>query len=143
MRWWDTSALIALLSKEQATSQVAALLAHDQAMAIWWGTKVEGISAIARPEHAGTLRATDAAQLLARLDGMLLSALEVPPSERVRELACRLLRSYRLRAADALQLAAALVWAEDRPTGLDFVCLDQRLREAASREGFLVLPELD
>jgi hypothetical protein len=45
-----------------------------------------------------------------------------------------------LRAADALQLAAALVWCQGDPLQHGFVCLDQRLREAARREGFTALP---
>lgn len=36
---------------------------------------------------------------------------------------------------------AALVWADEAPTGQAFVCLDDRLREAAQAEGFSVLPE--
>jgi hypothetical protein len=39
-----------------------------------------------------------------------------------------------------LQLAAALVWCEEQPHGEAFVTLDDRLREAATREGFSVHP---
>jgi hypothetical protein len=58
----------------------------------------------------------------------------------VREQAGRVLRLHPLRVADALQLAAALVWCQGDPIHHDFVCLDQRLREAARREGFHILP---
>jgi hypothetical protein len=34
------------------------------------------------------------------------------------------------------------VWADDSPAGEAFVCLDDRRREAAGREGFQVLPEV-
>jgi hypothetical protein len=44
-----------------------------------------------------------------------------------------------LRAADALQLAAAIEAAEGRPRGLGFVTLDLRLADAARREGFRVI----
>lgn len=44
------------------------------------------------------------------------------------------------KAADSLQLAAALVWANGHPTSHSFVCLDEKLRDAAHREGFKVLP---
>jgi hypothetical protein len=54
--------------------------------------------------------------------------------------AIRLVRVHGLLAADGLQLAAALAWAENRPSGREFVCLNPRLREAARREGFLVMP---
>jgi predicted nucleic acid-binding protein len=66
---------------------------------------------------------------------------EIQPGEVLRERALRLLASHNLRAADALQLAAALVWAEERPAGRRFICLDAHLREAARLDGFTVLPE--
>lgn len=47
---------------------------------------------------------------------------------------------HALRSADALQLAAALVACDERPRGETFVSLDERLRNAAQREGFTVLP---
>ena len=61
---------------------------------------------------------------------------EVTAAARIRERALRALATHPLRAADAVQLAAALVAAEDRPRGHHFVCGDLRLREAATREGF-------
>ena len=67
---------------------------------------------------------------------------EIQPGNRLREGAERALLLHPLRAADSLQLAAALVWANDRPSGRPFVCLDARLREAALKEGFNVLPEI-
>jgi predicted nucleic acid-binding protein len=65
---------------------------------------------------------------------------EVEPSDELRDRAARLLDLHPLRAADALQLAAALDWCEERTGGAGFVCLDQRLRAAATREGFNVYP---
>jgi predicted nucleic acid-binding protein len=65
---------------------------------------------------------------------------EIASLERVRARALRLLNTHGLRAGDALQLAAALIGSEDRPEALPFVCLDDRLRDAARREGFAVLP---
>jgi len=38
-----------------------------------------------------------------------------------------------------MQLAAAIVAAELEPGSLEFVCLDDRLSEAAMREGFRVV----
>lgn len=65
---------------------------------------------------------------------------EVQPSNMVRQRAERLLMVHSLKAADSLQLAAALTWAEEVPKGLHLVCLDQNLREAALKEGFSLLP---
>jgi predicted nucleic acid-binding protein len=74
------------------------------------------------------------------LDLLWRTVVQVAPTEQVRTRAARLLASYPLRAADAFQLGAALVWAQDQAAGHDFVCLDERLREAARQEGFSVLP---
>ena len=56
------------------------------------------------------------------------------------DLAARVLLLHQLYAGEALQLAAGLLWADGRAPGHHFVCLDKRLREAAEREGFEVLP---
>lgn len=65
---------------------------------------------------------------------------EIAAVERTRARALRLLSVHPLRSGDALQLAAALIASEERPESLPFVCLDDRLRDAARREGFTVLP---
>ena len=64
---------------------------------------------------------------------------EVVPSGAVRNVAQRLLRVHPLRAADALQLAAATIASEREPASLEFVSLDERLNVAAQREGFIVI----
>jgi predicted nucleic acid-binding protein len=78
-------------------------------------------------------------QAFARLDYMRSRWNEVQPTEEVRERAERLLRIHRLRAADALQLAAALVWCEDRPRGRALIGADGSLSEAAAAEGFTII----
>jgi predicted nucleic acid-binding protein len=65
---------------------------------------------------------------------------QVSPAEELRDRAIRLLDLHPLSAADALQLAAALDWCGEHTAGAGFVCLDQRLRAAAMREGFDVYP---
>ena len=57
----------------------------------------------------------------------------------VRRHAERLVETHPLRAADALQVGAALVAAHDDPAALEFVTLDQQQAQAAEREGFHVL----
>jgi hypothetical protein len=44
-----------------------------------------------------------------------------------------------LRAADALQLAAAFVAAERRPASLQVITLDERLADAMRKEGFALI----
>jgi predicted nucleic acid-binding protein len=116
------------------------LHSSDADVAVWWATPVECASAIARREHTKSLTPRDAKSAFDRLDDLAALWREIPPSARVRELGLRLLRTHALRSADALQLAAALVAAEEQPATLDFVCLDDRLTLAALREGFTVVP---
>ena len=66
---------------------------------------------------------------------------EVMPGDKVRDSAETLPDIYALRAMDALQLAAALVWCFEKPKGRLFVCTDVRLREAAEKAGFTILPQ--
>ncbi len=54
--------------------------------------------------------------------------------------ALRSVRTHNLSAANGLQLAAALTWSGESPEGHELVTLDQRLHEAAEREGFTVVP---
>ena len=140
MRLWDTSALLSVLLRQRATAALKAILSSEESLALWWGTKVEAVSAVCRLRRSGEITEALASRLLTRIHALAEAAYEVEPTEEVRAAACRILRVHELRAADALQLAAGLVWAEYRPSGMGFVCLDARLREAAAREGFEVSP---
>jgi predicted nucleic acid-binding protein len=114
---------------------------QDADVIVWWATEVECISALARLEREGSLDDRSMVDGTERLDALSQSWQEVQPIEPLRQTAERLLRVHALRAADALQLAAALVAAEDRPASLQFVTLDEQLAHAAQREGFkVVLP---
>jgi predicted nucleic acid-binding protein len=140
MKFWDSSAIVPLFLKEASSDSVGRVVRSDEDIMVWWGTRLECLSALARRRREKILSADDeykAKMVLLTLDAVWS---EILPSERVRKRAERLLGIHALRAADALQLASALIWAEEDPQGLEIVCLDQNLREAASREGFTVLP---
>ena len=140
MRFWDSSALVPLVISEQASAEVERLAAADTILAVWWGTRVECCSAIRRRVRDGSVLSDAATKALAEVDELAGEAVETPPSAPLRSLACELLDRHPLRAADALQLAAAVKARETAAAPIDFVCLDQRLRQAAEREGFTVLP---
>jgi predicted nucleic acid-binding protein len=140
VRFWDASALVPLTVGESASETVENLVAEDSELAAWWGSYVECSSAITRRERAGTMDPTEADGSRARLLRLAKSWTEVPPSDRLREAAIRLLRVHDLRADCALQLAAAIAAAEGDPATLDVVTLDERFVLAARREGFRVLP---
>lgn len=138
MRFWDASAIVPLLTAEAATRTMQQLVAEDSALLVWWATEVECASAIARLERDGVLDAAAAIEAFGRLQRLAEGWHEVDPSDLIREAAVRFLRVHPLRAADALQLAAAFVAAERRPSTLVLVTLDERLAAAARKEGFAV-----
>ena len=124
---------------EPATDAVQAVLEEDPTMLVWWGTELECVSAIARLERQGDLASDATVVALQRLEALVGGWHEVQPVESVRRAARRALRVHSLRTADALQLAAATVGSEGQAASLDVVSLDDRLSDAARREGFAVL----
>lgn len=140
MRYWDASALVALLVEEPSTSSARAALTEDAGIVTWWASRIECASAIARLERSAALSSFDAARALDILRRLADGWHEVLPSEALRETACRLLRIHPLRSADAMQLAAATVMAGGQPGRTGFLCFDRRLRDVAEHEGFLVGP---
>lgn len=140
MRFWDSSAVLPLALREPQSDAMASLLRKDPDVVLWWGTPVESVSALARAVREARLESTAERSGRRVVEALRERAFEVQPSEEVRRRAIRLLGVHPLRAADALQLAAALVWCRERPSHAGFVCLDARLATAATREGFDVLP---
>jgi predicted nucleic acid-binding protein len=140
MRFWDSSAIIPLCLKEKTSEALKRLLKDDEDIVVWWTTRIECLSALSRRQREGVLPSGNEAKARAVLSALEVTWSEVQPTETVRLRAERLLSIHPLRAADALQLASALIWAQETPRGLGFVCLDQNLREGAFKEGFSVLP---
>ena len=135
MRFWDSSALVALCLAQPASKASRTALTADPEVVAWWGSTVECASAIARLHREGLLSASDEAAARTLLESLRRSWFEVQPGDGVRDQAMRLVRLHPLRAADALQLAAAMEWAGSPASG-GFVTFDERLRGAAQREGF-------
>lgn len=140
MRFWDSSAIIPLCLKEQASETVKRLIKADEDIVVWWATKVECLSALSRRRREGALDNNSELRAKAILSVLSEEWSEVQPGELVRQRAERLLAIHPLRSADAFQLAAALIWAQENPQGLEMVCFDQNLREAGHKEGFTLLP---
>ena len=139
MRFWDTSALVPLVIAERDSARVARWLRDDPSVVVWALGRVELLSALARRRRAEP--AAGRRLLTARRNVIHAWAqwTEVIAIEQTRRHAERLVEMYPLRAADALQIAAALVASEDAPASLEFVTLDQRQADAALSEGFPVL----
>ena len=136
--FWDASALVPLCVHEMTSRQAQSHLRKFMPV-VWWGTGVEVHSAIVRLHRRGKLKDIEAKGALARLDLLSRGWREILPTDQLRSVATGLLDRHDLRAADSLQLAAALTWCQQRPSRRDFVCADQRLSSAAAATGFSVL----
>jgi uncharacterized protein len=136
VKFWDASAIVPLLVAESTTRSLQGLANRDSDLLVWWGSQVECASEIARLERGALLDLKGAASAFDRLKQLANGWHEIEPSEVVRENALRFLRVHPQRAADALQLAAAFLAAERRPSMLEVVTLDERLADAARKEGF-------
>jgi hypothetical protein len=136
--FWDTSALVPLCVRQQASARLHQLI-RQYALVVWWATSVEAQSAFARDLRGGVLSAAEYRQAQWRLDKLKSIWKEVQPTEPLRSLAADLLERYPLRAADALQLAAAYIWSSNRPFNRRLISGDIRLLEAAEAVGFRVV----
>ena len=140
MRFWDSSAVVPLLVAQKSSARVAAWVASDDAIVLWTLTPVEVVSALRRLVRDKALAEEVAGLAEGRLAEIVRAGHVIIDVEPVKSLATRLLRLHPLRAFDALQLGAALHWAEGHPQGRMFHTLDSRLALAAQREGFIVHP---
>lgn len=140
MKFWDSSAIIPLLVIEQNTGNVKRIASDDEDIVVWWATRVECRSALTRRKREGSIDSNDESKAVLVLNAIESSWSEIMPTEKVRSRAERLLSLHPLRTADAFQLAAALLWAAEEPHDHGIVCLDDRIREAALKEGFSIFP---
>jgi predicted nucleic acid-binding protein len=138
LKFWDSSAIVPLCVNEPASPRLHRLADGDPDIVVWWTTPVECTSAICRSRREDHIGLAEEAEAHARLDALRADWHEVQPSDVLREKARRLLRVHPVRAADALQLAAALLWSE-RYVLDALVALDRRLLETARLEGLQVV----
>ncbi len=135
MNFWDSSALVPLLIEEAQSAAMNRLLEADNEIAVWWGTPTECWSVLARREREAGWPPATTDEALKNLERIMERAHEVLPTAAVRAASRRLLFTHELRAADSLQLAAAIVLAGSEVAALGFVTLDDALARAARKEG--------
>ncbi|MGC2323266.1 MAG: type II toxin-antitoxin system VapC family toxin [Terriglobales bacterium] len=133
--FWDASALVPLCIRQKITPKAVALYNAYEAI-IWWATPVEIASAIARLLRMKQINPSDFAKARKLAHNLADTWSVIQPSDALRSRAVQLVDRYDLRAADALQLVAALEWCDDAPQGRIFLTADERLREAALLSGF-------
>jgi predicted nucleic acid-binding protein len=136
--FWDASALVPLCVHE-TTSRDAHAQLRVSLPVVWWGTLIEVHSAVRRSHLLGKLNDQEKVKALSRLELLSSGWREVLPDDALRDLARQLLDAHDLRAADSLQLAAALVWCQHRSAKRNFLSADRRLSESARARGFYVI----
>jgi len=104
----------------------------------WWATEVEIRSGLTRLRRMGSIPPRQFLDGKRLAEKLIRDWLSIHESANIAPNACRLLELHPLRAADALQLAAALEACEHSPLGFAFITADQRLADAARQTGFLV-----
>ncbi len=138
MRFWDSSAVVPLLVEQEPSPRVEAWVAEDDTLVVWTLTPVEVVSALRRLVRESAVAEGAARLAEARLEELIRACHVIVDLEPVKSLGMRLLRLHPLRAFHALQLGAALHWAEGSPEGRTLHTLDGRLALAGQREGFVV-----
>ena len=136
MNYWDSSGLVPLLVGQSNSDLRKTLLQREPGIITWWGSAVECASAFNRLHREQLIEVGELAELHTNLARFESRWDLVPPITQVKQIAMRCLRVHALRAADSLQLAAALVAADGDPAALGFVTDDARLANAALQEGF-------
>jgi hypothetical protein len=104
------------------------------------GDAPRSAGAFARSVRDGRLTSEERVKAIRLLAQLLSGWDEILPNEKVRSLAEDPPDSHLLRAGDAAQLAAALVWCRERPKQRPLVAFDDRLGTAATALGFSVRP---
>jgi predicted nucleic acid-binding protein len=139
MLYWDTSALFAFVIAEKHSGQIRDQVAKQGVSATYTAiiTPLEFESAIQRRLSERTLNLREADR--ARLFGVDFRkrAYLLPLDQNALDTALHLQKIYGLRPGDAIQLASARL-GTDNPSRVRFLCLDERLTEAAKLEGFQV-----
>ncbi len=138
MSFWDSSALVPLCTNESRSISAGRLWKTFPQKFVWWETSVEICSALARIERENKITTTQRLKAEKRLEVIEKVWSEISPNARVKELARTFPALYKMKAADSLQLAAALVWCKEQPKNKDFVSGDEHLIKVAETVGFTV-----
>lgn len=139
MKFWDSSALVPLVVEERTSRACRALVRADANVVVWALARTEILSALCRLVRQGALTSDGFDRARARLDRIAARWIVVDALAEVQAHAERMLLTHPLRAADALQLGAALVASDGQPRRCPFVSFDRDLRDAATAEGFEVV----
>jgi predicted nucleic acid-binding protein len=133
--FWDTSVLVPLCVP-QGYTQIAGRLSKSYDAVVWWATPVELAGVLARLLRTAKIGRSELADARVLANGLDAWWSVIRPSDVLRARAQRIVESYGLRAADALQLSAGLEWCREDPRDRVFLTADKKLRDAALLSGF-------
>jgi predicted nucleic acid-binding protein len=136
--FWDASAIVPLCVPVENPRQSRRFL-REHSPVVWWSTGIEVASALGRLRRERVLLEEHHRACCRRLAVLRKIWREIQPTNRLRDIAETCLERHELRAADAFQLAAALVWCNEKPKNRAFLCRDIRLLQAARQEGFAII----
>lgn len=136
LAFWDTSAIIPLYCAQVASRESRQIRRNFNGLVVWWGTHVEVHSGLNRLFREKVITGIQLTASLSKWERVRSSSRLIQPDEYVLRLAVSLTDDCGLRALDAFQLAAGLVWCREKPRNRPFVCADKRLSDAASGVGF-------
>jgi predicted nucleic acid-binding protein len=139
VRFWDSSAVVPLLTHEPGTGAARRLLRDDPNLVVWMLTRVEVMSALCRKRREGRLDAQELETSKRNLEKLAAHWVEIKALLPVRGYAERFLVEHPLRAADALQLGAAWHHADGHPKRRELVVFDGPLIDVAAKVGFRVV----
>ena len=134
IRYFDASALVKRYARESGSQRVHQLLAEG-IVATSRLSEVEVASALVRRCHEGAIPVKERDRALTALNNDFSSIYVVELVPEVTAAAVGLLTRCRLRAGDAIQLAACLYLQQHGGLKVEFVAYDAQLTEAARQEG--------
>jgi hypothetical protein len=138
--FWDTSVIVPFCVHQDISQDLRQLWPKTSRVVVWWRTSIEIRSAVRRLFEESFIDAGGLQFALARLKVIRRKWAEIVPSEKVRAIAENLPDAYGLRALESCQLAAALVWCNEKTNGRIFVCDDSKLSIAVQKLGFSIKP---
>jgi predicted nucleic acid-binding protein len=136
----DTSALVKLYVEEAGSSWVRRWVDASHVVSIAAIGYVEAKAAFARAVHSGRVVRRRYRGMIADFEEDWSRYLVMQMTEPVLRHAGRLAERHRLRAYDAVHLAAALQIQAHAPEGITFLGFDDALNRGAKAEGLTLAP---
>lgn len=129
----DTSALVKLYVREEESDRVSGEVAGATAVATSRVAYAEPRAAFARRAREGFLTAEELRRVVTALNADWEHYLCVEVTDGVTRQAGELAELYGLRGFDSLHLASALFLKRQVALPFDFLCFDEKMRQAAQQ----------